>query len=576
MDKRLRPFHYLPEEVLAPVFEFVMLDWKQLPSPFQLSHVCSQWRRVANSTPSLWRDTRILRVEVKLPLEDRSYLSPPVRKPYCFCSTSELPEDGKWHPRGRNHQALLQLCATKSRNTLTHFEFETRNAHPELVHEVLGIARASSATLTFISIVNKDKNAEFAGQCFNLIMKCSTLTNLELTLGKVDAYSVGKIEQTMQSFAPMAATLQKLRIDGCDCFTRTADSPIDRVFLQRCSRLKSLTLIEDESRCYGTRLVDFGIKLLATCADSLVELETTPGARLFRKSRDAGLTSLPRLLRFRHAPTHFDWDGANDLHTMRFPKLQSLEGLLESARLSDKVPPRVNVRSNRHFCFDGEETAAWLLGNDDYGPCDVNDLSDLTIEIVGHHGFAGEVTHVLDALTPSVAGEVICPRLSSFSLLLRDEYAEGYAEGDPLDFKSLPKPPPLYREQWEAQVDVSSRLLRMEAERRRLSQKLPLDKKQRKLTDFTSAFTPSSHATLKAKARAPCAALHTITLEGCHVDEAAWKEMKASPCNFAVSPDPQEMAQLPYEKEPKKKKVRFDEEPKGEQKEEKKRKSPWG
>lgn len=581
MDRRLRPFHYLPDEVLSPIFDQVQADWNRLPSPFQLAHVCSQWRRVAYSTPSLWQDTRILRIAIKMPLEDQERLSPPIRKAYCFSGTGDLPGEDKWHPRGRNHRALLRHCASKSRNTLTHFEFETRNAHPEIVYDILSIARSSAGSLTSISLVNRDKDAEFAGQCFNLVLNCPLLTHLELSMGKVDADYFEEIERGLRSLSQKPATLRTLRIDGFDCFATSTNSLLDRLLLQRCSRLESVTLMEDESRSRRPGLVSFGVKLLKTCANTLVELETTPSAELFFKCKDVGLTSLPRLRRFRHAPTQHDWDGGNDLHVIDFPKLESLEGPLDFPRYLDKVPARLVLRFNQRFIFHGDDIAAWLLNTPDddwdFDGCDFDELSDLTIELLGQQRCAGEVSQIIDALTPTVAGELVCPRLSSFTLRFKDEYAEDYAEVSPFDLSSPSKPPPLYREQWEAQVDVSSRLLRMETERRRLSRHRPLDKKQRKLTDFPAAFTPTSHEALKAKARAPCAALHTITLEGCHVDEAAWEAMKKSACDFKVSPDPQEMAKLPYEEEPKKKKkVRFEKEPKDEQKGEKKRKSPWG
>ncbi|KAJ6451604.1 hypothetical protein C8R45DRAFT_1223786 [Mycena sanguinolenta] len=54
------PIHSLPVELLAEMFEHAIEDEKHIEDVYRISHVCSDWRQVAHSTPCLW--TRPLEV----------------------------------------------------------------------------------------------------------------------------------------------------------------------------------------------------------------------------------------------------------------------------------------------------------------------------------------------------------------------------------------------------------------------------------------------------------------------------------------------------------------------------------
>ena len=132
---------------------------------------------------------------------------------------------------------------------------------------------------------------------------------------------------------------------------------------------------------------------------------------------------------------------------------------------------------------------------------------------------------------------------------------------------------PIFREQWESKLDVS-RVVRMMERRRRAAMGLPVEKApQHEIERPASAFQRGSRAAMKQPTHATaapssaspprCVALESVTLEGCYVEEAAWKVMKEADsldlCHFEVTPDPEVMALLPFEGPTKRKKTKLGE-----------------
>lgn len=559
-DQRLRPLHYMPNEILASIFEHVYNDWERLPSPFQLCHVSKRWRDIAFGTPALWRDTRILRVQTKVPVEHRG-LSGMLRKPYCFLSEDRAPRERWGHPRDRNNIELLQHCARKSHNTLSHLEIYTLNSHPELMDELFNVATASAATLTSFSIVNHDEAWDITHEIFRLVFQCPRLADLSMSVGGLGEDSCKVLDALAdQTFESMPASLRRLRLDGVDCFGESSASFLRQIFLERCVRLESLTLLRhtlgwDDSSPHSST---FGEELLAVCAGTLLELETDRPFSLFDRAHINGVSTLPQLRRFRRV-TPKRSDEGSDLLEIELPKLDIIEaglGTLQAIR----APSRVVVRHDILNSFGDDELASWLRDED--GQYHTENVQELTIEIVLDNWtlFMPELQETINALTPSIAGKVVCPHLKAFSILIRDEQADGAAETSPFDFVSLLQGKPTYREDWEEMIDAS-RLVRMEEERRRISLGSFVEEdqhntivapaldhgsppsKKAKLMEGTQENTASE---VESAASPRCAALDRITLEGCYVDDAAWAAIKTSQCQYSVLPDPEEMRLLAY------------------------------
>ncbi|KAF7302720.1 hypothetical protein HMN09_00906900 [Mycena chlorophos] len=66
LSSKCYPVSTLPVEIIAEIFQAFLPSYPDAPtfndkfaSPFALGHICGQWRRIALSTPSLWRAVRI-------------------------------------------------------------------------------------------------------------------------------------------------------------------------------------------------------------------------------------------------------------------------------------------------------------------------------------------------------------------------------------------------------------------------------------------------------------------------------------------------------------------------------------
>ncbi|KAF7330854.1 F-box domain-containing protein [Mycena venus] len=62
----IAPIHTLPIELLAEIFNLTIRDDSHIKDTFLISHICSDWRRVAHSTPRLWTG----RIRVNLECRD--------------------------------------------------------------------------------------------------------------------------------------------------------------------------------------------------------------------------------------------------------------------------------------------------------------------------------------------------------------------------------------------------------------------------------------------------------------------------------------------------------------------------
>lgn len=555
LDRRLRPFDQIPSEVLTLIFEQVHADWEQLPSPFQIAHVCRRWRDLAFATPSLWRDTRILRVATKVAKVDFG-LSSAIRKPPCLPpSTAFLISHAYAHPRGDHHYKLLDFCATKSRHTLTHFEIETASHDHGFIP--FSDAAESAATLESLSVVNKARDCSMFMATFDLICRCPKLATLELSLGDLDEHDLLKLRDFQKEGLTTMPSFRTLKLHNFDIMAYTPNIQLQQLFLQRCTQVESLILLDDETRSSPLGQSDFIQELLTACADTLVNLETSGRAGLFKGFAQAGLRgSFPKLRRFRHVDfchPHED-DGDVDVCYANAPQLEMVEATCGIASSFPNVPSRYVLQV--YNLDDYDEIAEWLGElHDDASP------REITIEaLTPTTGDAMQA--IIDILTPSIAGRVVCPKLTSFAFLRKDEIYSKGTDSSPFAFESVPVKAPTFAQQWETMADVS-RIATMETQRRRVSEGLPpvAVKTKRK----SSVSPPRSsrsrrqavidddgeHERDDQEAQDPkvwprCEPLRAITIEGCHIQDDVWAVMKSSPsCQYMVSPNPDEMKGLP-------------------------------
>lgn len=366
IGRRLRPCLDLPEELLAFIFELVYADWEQLPSPFQLCHVNSRWRTVANSTRALWRDMRLLRLATEMPVEGGDH-SGTVRNPLRFPPAALSP--GQYVPPGpKNHVALLRHCARQTENTLSYFELEATSANFPFRREVLKIAENSAPTLVGISIISKDQDLA-ANTVFELIFQCPLLADLQISTKSMSANLSRQLREQIQKL-PLPASLRRLRLDGAVTSALPPESALRAALLQRCRRLESLTLVENRSPRAASKLANFGADCLATCADHLIEIEVSSCNEMFAEAQSRGVLALPQLRRYRHVTTEFDRALRKPSITMDLPALETVEGthdmLLRSA-------PGVIVRQDHLFAIDPFHFPDWLR--------EVNNVQDLTLDV---------------------------------------------------------------------------------------------------------------------------------------------------------------------------------------------------
>ncbi|PWN24807.1 hypothetical protein BDZ90DRAFT_96756 [Jaminaea rosea] len=573
LANRLRPFDMLPNEILATIFEHVYADWQRLPSPFQLPHVCRRWRSIAKITQSLWRDLRILRVPTKLSTFTPN-LSVELRRPPCFSSSSTHPVAQFCHARAGNHLRLIKHCAELSNNTLTHFEFHTLSGDLDMAAALLHVAQGSAATLVALSIINNDKDDDPIPGSLSLALRCPRLTYLELSPKSIHGRELKQLEDEVKHLDPLPASLRTLKYNDLSDLSIRRARRTRELFLHRCSQLEQLTLLDiytasdralfDEAEL-GTEHT-FPRDLLVRCAQSLVELETSAFKSLFTRAKAEGLSALPRLRRLRHVPfADFVDEDVPDFHELALPNLKVIEAPINVVESMHRVPARVVL----HLRFNEEtdllsQIKSWLLSLDDD-----NTPEEITLELLERNVGTEDFNELIDVLIPSRAGRIICPQLTAFSVLTRDEiYSEG-DEASPFDIYSKPIPQPKFREDWQHSVIDASRLARMEAERRRVSKGLPAinNSASGKAPDpVPSAFSRGAPAAKRVKVSAPpdkawgpCEALRSIKIESCYVQPDAWAVMKASPCRFEVTPDPEVAAMLPWQEPSAAKRNRFGE-----------------
>ncbi|KAJ7268098.1 hypothetical protein B0H12DRAFT_1229746 [Mycena haematopus] len=67
----ISPIHTLPVELLAEIFQLTIRDYMS-KDVFRISHVCSDWRQVAHSTPRLW--TKPIQIYIRPSRSDHVYM----------------------------------------------------------------------------------------------------------------------------------------------------------------------------------------------------------------------------------------------------------------------------------------------------------------------------------------------------------------------------------------------------------------------------------------------------------------------------------------------------------------------
>lgn len=325
-------------------------------------------------------------------------------------------------------------------------------------------------------------------------------------------------------------------------------------FLKRSSKLRSLTLRDVpsyDSQPIGRQPPPFALQLVRVCAHSLVELELDARAGIFAGLKAIGIVSFPLLRRFRHVPREYSFDPTppGEIDGMLFPKLESIEAPASVIIAFPTAPPSVTLRiRSEEQAEECNDFAQWLLQI-------TGDQSPRSLTIMATGEFDNDIlwTPIIDALTPSLAGVVACPRLTELRFIRRISYeSDGTGNAFPLD--PAPLPTPIWREDWEWRVSASG-VAQLEAERRNLAQKSAVAEPAvtaAQLSPMPSegvgagADLPCAGATTRL---ATCEALCTVELEGCFVSAKAWAKMKSSATLFTVTPNPDDMAKLRYSSE---------------------------
>lgn len=547
---------------MATIFALVMQNFERLPSPLQLAHVSRRWRSIANTTPSLWRDLRVLRVWEQA-FSTHRFFMPPVLKAPTLVQDDCVEEEMCSAPDG-HHLALVKLCGDLSRQSLTHFEMEMEEfieANKATISRIFGEARRSqdsiqSLYVTHISDGNRLMYADcddpemlwasaFASLWLDLVFHCHSLVDLELNVGHIlrghrDQPSWQLSEEALSS-AP-TPSLRRLQIDFLWAFLDEAQGPrASDLLLKRAALLSTLVVnhISNVALHVATPgRAPFGLRVLANCANTLVELETSGYVTLLEGAKALGTLSFPVLRRFRHATTGYRVlkYAPGDLDGMSFPQLELLEAPADIIAAFPTVPAQVTLRldtreGTKEEC---EAFSSWLLS------LGVSQSPRSVAVLLTYDNSVANLLHgIIGSLTPSRAGKVACTRLAVFKILFRaGPKCEGGSGCHHFEPVSLPKP--VFFEEWYGKQDVSL-VSQMERERRHLSQGLALG----------SSSSAAHPGTGDASARGVCEALTSIELEGCWISPTAWSEMKASPCTFMVIPNPEEMADLLWRSEAK-------------------------
>lgn len=489
LERRLKPFGRLPDELIAIIFQFVQQDWERLPSPFQLSHVCSRWKRLAESTPSLWQDLRILRVWDRAYTEESQFF-PPIKSIYRFTET-EVVGDYTCTRQDGNQLDLLRLCAQRSRHSLTHFELDVWEweQDSEFLPSLISIASASCRSLqsaTFIQAnvkqrqrytrrLNNGVASGFAAFSLNIVMHSPKLSDVELYVGELlqGSDDIPDYTHTAEEVAP-TPSLRRLHLDCFAGLTHAKGTAVRENFLTRASQLRSLSLRNvpsvDMAGVDSARFPPLVLQLLKTCAETLADLEADGEGNILAGAQAIGVTSFPRLRRYRHvrrrslSPTART--RARDMERLALPRLETVEG---PADVVTKLPkaPLMDIVLHVDGYYTSESACAqfsqWLLQLSD--GCSPRSLTILetTEQAYQHH-----VHKILDVLTPSCAGRVACAKLQKLRLVARPAYSPNDAGYTPsLD------PAPLPPDRRHQEVSSVPRLMRIAQERERISQGLP-------------------------------------------------------------------------------------------------------
>lgn len=596
LHHQLQPLSYLPDELLACIFEHVHADWERLHSPFQLLHVSRRWRKVALTTPNLWRDMRILRVMDKLLVRYEQSFHPvfhPVRKTFCFGAT-EPPPGHLFERKDVNQWELMRMTTQLARSTLTLFEVEVdlRDHAATIMQQPFeGLAGTSTATLKSISITDKNRiqrraykpsgRSEFDGSLLaaiavDFVLQCPRLHTVELRVGELlfaprpveydDPIEAEESEtdpqfdfKSLRSPATPASSFVNVRIDSYDGFNMPRGAQMRERFLQRCSQIRFLSiasvpnpLLRDQP---SSPPPPFAHQLLAACAQTLERLEVSGQENIPKRVVREGTSSFPRLQHFKHVAHSGSYHEESDaMDGMTTPEIQSVNAPIEIIAALPLVPDLVTVRIGRldRYEDDCNKIAEWLLGfGKEQGP------RLLTLLVTIERARLAPFERILAALTPSDVGQVACGNLERLSILRRAPFYPEQA-GECFFMDPVPVPRPVAREAWEAWTLKVSHLARMEAERRRVSQGLPPTEYEVRASSRSAAVLPHEGSSKRValanddhdvKEWPRCEALESIEIEGCYVQPEAWQIMKASVCSFSVTPDPDEMSKLPSKAE---------------------------
>lgn len=139
-------FDRLPIEVIEAVIGSILPEWQRMPTAFQLSHVCSGWRALVRSMPSLWGDHCSLLPPANI---TRGATSRRVPQPYHFLPTRTA---------SSRQLAWLRHCAKLSHDPVKHFEMEVwdwQGEEDEVLNIVLAQLEKSLHSLESLNFVTR-------------------------------------------------------------------------------------------------------------------------------------------------------------------------------------------------------------------------------------------------------------------------------------------------------------------------------------------------------------------------------------------------------------------------------------
>lgn len=585
----IKPIQTVPHEILALIFEAANLN------PVVAAQVCSSWRQIALNHRPLWRDTRFI---------------PSVPK-HSECGSEDCGGfdqackiEGLNTPLARKHKrqikhrcAMIDRCAMLSEDTITHLQSHGQSHMEEAIHW-LGVAERSKSTLTHLDVdltavcgawcscpegaddcliyrtfpeCGEDEAESYLhAKLLRLAKQCPNLDTVTLAFRAPSSWARGATKDiaAAESHAafPRRVTIRTLGADGW----HDGGSRNELVgFLDLLASRMEYFVFSDAGcnvlqgwawksiNCHASRLRAFAFHGYRTVRPALfgrtpseveypnlqevVIVPPTRGRMLFGNSEDT--STIFRMPRLRSACLD-----ARYVMQVEAPETTTLTLVIQKIPTSHGIAEVLrNFPNLRTFSIAFTEEA------------------DL-------HQQQEYIYQLLNALEPVKQGETLCSKLRhlgiasvhlSYDVLPNWNWIESlpkYPDRIPSSSQEAEVKELSVYEQYEMRPAVGAAIIRLEQQRRRISQGLePLPPATENPSMASgSAFrrsVPSKRAVAQhaptptaptAPQWGPCCALETIRLVGVRVELEVWQALlRSSEASVGCQPDPVKMSQLP-------------------------------